>query len=64
MFRAIKRWWTCVTRENHIHIVTYVEFDDMHYSTCFYELKDALEYAQRLEIKTGRTIHVTNAQLL
>ena len=64
MFRAIKRWWKSVTRENYIHIVTYVEFDDMHYSTCFYKLKDALEYAQRLEIESGRRVHVTNAQLL
>ena len=29
-----------------------------------YELDDALEYAQHLEEKTGRVVHITNAELL
>ena len=50
--------------ENYIHVVTYVTLEDVHYSTCFYELDDALEYAERLEEKTGRVVHITNAEVL
>lgn len=59
-----RRWWRAVTMENYIHVVTYVTLEDVHYSTCFYELDDALEYAERLEEKTGRVVHITNAEVL
>ena len=50
--------------ENYIYVVTYIGMEDEHYSTCFYELGDALEYAERLEEKTGRFVHITNAEVL
>ena len=50
--------------ENYIHVVTYIGMEDEHYSTCFYELGDALEYAGNLEEKTGRVVHITNAEIL
>ena len=64
MLRSIRRWWRAVTKEDYICVVTYVTFNDVHFSTCFYELEDALEYAQRLEQKTGRVVHITNAEIL
>ena len=64
MLRSIRRWWRAVTRENYICVVTYIGVEYEHYSTCFYELEDALEYAERLEQKTGRVVHITNAEIL
>lgn len=64
MFRSIRRWWRAVTKEDYICVVTYVTLDDVHFTKCFYELDDALEYAQHLEEKTGRVVHITNAELL
>ena len=64
MLRLIKRWWQAVTREDYIYVVTYVGMEDEHYSTCFYVLAEALEYAQRLEQEPGRAVHITNAEIL
>ena len=64
MFRWLKRWWRAVTKENYICAVTYVTLDDVHFTKCFYELEDALEYARHLEKTTGRVVHVTNAEIL
>ena len=64
MLRSIRRWWRAITKENYIHVVTYIGMEDEHYSTCFYELEDALEYAGSLEEKTGRVVHITNAEVL
>lgn len=64
MLRSIRRWWQAVTKENYIHVVTYIGMEDEHYSTCFYDLVDALEYAERLEKNMGRVVHITNAEVL
>ena len=64
MLRWIKRWWRTVTREDYICVVTCVTLDDVHFTKCFYKRKDALEYAQRLEEKTGRVVNITNAEIL
>ena len=62
MFRWIARWWRNVTRENYVHIVTYTKFDDVQYSTCFYKMEDAIEYAEGLE-RSGKAVYITNAEL-
>lgn len=64
MLRSIRRWWRAVTKENYIHVVTYIGVEGEHYSTCFYDLEDALEYAERLEKYPGRDVYITNAEIL
>ena len=64
MLRSIRRWWRAVTREDYICVVTCVMFDEVRLTKCFYELEDALEYAENLEQKTGRVVHITNAEIL
>ena len=64
MLRSIRRWWRAVTKENYIHVVTYIGVEGEHYSTCFYDLEDALEYAERLEKYMDTVVYITNAEIL
>ena len=64
MLRSIRRWWQAVTREDYIYVVTYIGVKDEHYTTCFYDLEDALEYAERLEKYMDKVVYITSAEIL
>ena len=64
MLRWIKRWWKSATNQNLIYVVTYIGDQDELVPVCFYNMKDATEYAASIERVTGRLIHINCAELL
>ena len=50
--------------DNYIYVVTDIGRGDGLTSICFYNMKDAADYAAVLERVTGRTVHINRAELL
>lgn len=64
MFRWLRRWWKHTVMDNYIYVVTDIGRGDGLTSICFYNMKDAADYAAVLERVTGRTVHINRAELL
>lgn len=64
MLRWIKRWWKSATNQNLIYVVTYIGDHDELVPVCFYDMKEAADYAAAIERVTGRVIHINCAELL
>ena len=63
MITSIVRWWKSVVRQNYIYVVSYFENDD-HICVCFYDAKDAVEYASAIERIHRVDTHISESELL
>ena len=64
MLKWLKRWWIYTMKDNYIYVVTDIENEDTLNSVCFYNIKDATEYATSIERITNRTVYINYSELL
>jgi len=64
MFRWIKRWWKHTVGDNYVYVVTDIGEEGELNCVCFYNVKDAADYAAAIERVTNRVIHINCAELL
>jgi len=64
MLRWLKRWWKHTVGDNYVYVVTDIGSEDDLTSVCFYNMKDAADYAAAIERVTGRTVYINCAELL
>ena len=65
MIKYIVRWWNTLLRQEFIYVVSWIDKDaDEHCCLCFYDVKDAVDYASTIKRIYKTDAYVLESELL